>query len=101
MRFLHVPGYIAWLVLQVLIAATAIIVDNLRPRQRQHPELVAMPLRVSSEAEIAWLSTSITMTPVNIGPIHIEGVQGMRMVVFSIILMVVVIVRKEGLLKES
>lgn len=63
MRFLHVPGYIAWLVLQVLIAATAIIVDNLRPRQRQHPELVAMPLRVSSEAEIAWLSTSITMTP--------------------------------------
>lgn len=38
---------------------------------------------------------------INIGPIHIEGVQGMRMVVFSIILMVVVIVRKEGLLKES
>lgn len=63
MRFLHVPGYIAWLVLQVLLAASAVIVDNLRPRQRQRPVLVGMPLRVSTEAELAWLSTSITMTP--------------------------------------
>ncbi len=38
---------------------------------------------------------------IDIGSIHIEGVQGMRMVVFSIILMVVVVVRKEGLIKES
>ena len=38
---------------------------------------------------------------INIGSIHIEGVPGMRMVIFSIILMVVVVVRKEGLIKES
>ncbi len=38
---------------------------------------------------------------IDIGSIHIEGVQGMRMVVFSIILMIVVVVRKEGLIKES
>jgi branched-chain amino acid transport system permease protein len=38
---------------------------------------------------------------INIGSLHIEGIPGMRMVIFSIILMVAVIVRKEGLLKES
>ncbi|NMA87178.1 MAG: branched-chain amino acid ABC transporter permease, partial [Tissierellia bacterium] len=38
---------------------------------------------------------------ITIGNLHIEGVQGMRMVVFSIILMLVVIIRKEGLIKES
>ncbi|MCF6466188.1 branched-chain amino acid ABC transporter permease [Clostridium sp. Cult2] len=38
---------------------------------------------------------------INLGFIRIKGVPGMRMVVFSIILMAVVIIRKEGLLKES
>lgn len=38
---------------------------------------------------------------INLGFIQLKGVPGMRMVVFSIILMVVVIFRKEGLLKES
>lgn len=45
---------------------------------------------------LRFLDESIT-----IGNLHIEGVQGMRMVVFSIILMLVVIIRKEGLIKES
>lgn len=38
---------------------------------------------------------------INLGFVQLKGVPGMRMVVFSIILMVVVIFRKEGLLKES
>ena len=38
---------------------------------------------------------------INLGFIHLKGIPGMRMVIFSIILMVVVIFRKEGLLKES
>lgn len=38
---------------------------------------------------------------INLGFIQIKGIPGMRMVIFSIILMVVVIFRKEGLLKES
>lgn len=38
---------------------------------------------------------------INLGFVKIEGVPGMRMVVFSIILMIVVVVRKEGLLKEN
>lgn len=38
---------------------------------------------------------------INLGFVQIKGVPGMRMVIFSIILMVVVIFKKEGLLKES
>ena len=38
---------------------------------------------------------------INIGSLHIEGIPGMRMVIFSVILMVAVVVKKEGLLKES
>lgn len=38
---------------------------------------------------------------INIGFIHLEGIPGMRMVIFSILLMVVVIFKKEGLMKES
>lgn len=38
---------------------------------------------------------------INLGFVKLEGVAGMRMVIFSIILMAVVIFRKEGLLKEN
>lgn len=38
---------------------------------------------------------------INLGFIQFKGVAGMRMVIFSIILMAVVIFRKEGLLKEN
>ena len=38
---------------------------------------------------------------IDIGSIHIKAIPGMRMVIFSIILMVVVVFRKEGLLKEN
>lgn len=38
---------------------------------------------------------------INLGFISFEGIPGMRMVVFSVLLMAVVIFRKEGLLKES
>lgn len=38
---------------------------------------------------------------INLGFIELKGVAGMRMVIFSMILMGVVIFRKEGLLKES
>ncbi|MBE6083627.1 MAG: branched-chain amino acid ABC transporter permease [Tissierellaceae bacterium] len=38
---------------------------------------------------------------INLGFVSFEGIPGMRMVVFSVLLMAVVIFRKEGLLKES
>lgn len=38
---------------------------------------------------------------INIGSLHIEGIPGMRMVIFSVILMAVVVFRREGLLKEN
>lgn len=63
MRFLHVPAYVAWLIAQVFLAASQVVLDTLRPTMKQEPKLVAMPLRVSTDAEVSWLSLSITMTP--------------------------------------
>lgn len=39
----------------------------------------------------------IVESPINIGPVHIPGIPGMRMVIFSIILMVVIIFARRGI----
>ncbi|WP_448851746.1 Na+/H+ antiporter subunit E [Corynebacterium sp. 335C] len=63
MKVLHVLRYGLWLVGQVIVAATEVIVDNFRIRQDQHPVLVGLPLRVSSTTEVTAFGASITMTP--------------------------------------
>lgn len=63
MSILHIPAYGAWLTGQVVIAATEVIVDTFRGRQKQKPILIGMPLRITSDTEIVGLSASITMTP--------------------------------------
>ncbi|MFC3849331.1 Na+/H+ antiporter subunit E [Corynebacterium hansenii] len=63
MSFLHIPLYSAWLVGQVISAATDVLVDAVRPRQKQKPILIGMPLRITTDNEIVGLSASITMTP--------------------------------------
>ncbi len=63
MSFLHIPVYAAWLTGQVVLAATEVIADTFRPRQKQKPTLIGMPLRVTTDNEIVGLSASITMTP--------------------------------------
>ena len=63
MSILHIPAYGAWLTGQVVIAATEVIVDTFRGRQKQKPILIGMPLRITTDNEIVGLSASITMTP--------------------------------------
>lgn len=63
MSILHIPAYGAWLTGQVVIAATEVIVDTFRGRQKQKPILIGMPLRITTDTEIVGLSASITMTP--------------------------------------
>ena len=63
MSFLHSPVYAAWLTGQVVLAATEVIADTFRPRQKQKPTLIGMPLRITTDNEIVGLSASITMTP--------------------------------------
>lgn len=63
MKALHVIRYTAWLVWQVLVASTEVVVDTLRPRQKQMPVLIGLPLRVSNDFEVTMFAESITMTP--------------------------------------
>lgn len=37
MKFLHVIRYSLWLVWQVVVAATDVVLDTLRPNQKQQP----------------------------------------------------------------
>ncbi|MFD5868280.1 Na+/H+ antiporter subunit E [Corynebacterium sp. NPDC060344] len=63
MGILHIPAYGAWLTGQVVLAATEVIADTFRARQKQKPTLIGMPLRITTDNEIVGLSASITMTP--------------------------------------
>ncbi|EEB62478.1 Na+/H+ antiporter subunit E [Corynebacterium amycolatum] len=63
MKFLHVIRYSLWLVWQVVVAATDVVRDTLRPHQKQQPVLIGLPLRVTSDLEVTLFAESITMTP--------------------------------------
>ncbi|MDO5030790.1 MAG: Na+/H+ antiporter subunit E [Corynebacterium sp.] len=63
MKTLHIIRYSLWLVWQVILAATDVVTDTLRPRQQQRPVLIGLPLRVQSDLEVTLFAESITMTP--------------------------------------
>lgn len=63
MKLLHIIYYSLWLVWQVLIAATDVVFDTLRPRPKEKPVLIGLPLRVTSDLEVTLFAESITMTP--------------------------------------
>lgn len=63
MKLLHIVRYSAWLVWQVILAATDVVTDTLRPHQQQRPVLIGLPLRVQSDLEVTLFAESITMTP--------------------------------------
>lgn len=63
MKIFHAIGYSAWLAGQVLVAATDVIVDTLRIKQKQQPVLIGLPLRVHSDLDVTLFAESITMTP--------------------------------------
>lgn len=62
-KLFHNLGYTLWLAWQVLLAATDVIVDTFRPRQKQKPVLIGLPVRVTTDEGLMGFSTSITMTP--------------------------------------
>lgn len=63
MKALHALRYGFWLTGQVIVAATDVIVDNLRIHQKQKPVLIGLPVRVRTDFEVALFAESITMTP--------------------------------------
>lgn len=60
---IHAVKYTAWLLTQVFIGAMIICRDVLRRKPRFDPVVVAYPLRVTTDQELAMFSTSVTMTP--------------------------------------
>lgn len=63
MKIFHAIGYSLWLAGQVVVAATDVIVDTLRIKQKQKPVLIGLPLRVHTDLEVTLFAESITMTP--------------------------------------
>ncbi|KQB87203.1 monovalent cation/H+ antiporter subunit E [Corynebacterium lowii] len=55
--------YIPWLIKEIVVSSVSLAASALRPRTGFDPVVVAYPLRVSSQWQMFWFSTSITVTP--------------------------------------
>ncbi|GAB2502610.1 putative monovalent cation/H+ antiporter subunit E [Corynebacterium atrinae] len=60
---MHVPIYILWLIKEIFSAGYQVAWAGLRPAAGYDPVIVRYPLRVTSDWQIFWFSTSITATP--------------------------------------
>lgn len=60
---MHVPMYILWLIKEIFVAGYQVAWAGLRPAAGYHPVIVRYPLRVTTDWQIFWFSTSITATP--------------------------------------
>jgi multicomponent Na+:H+ antiporter subunit E len=62
-RTLHAAGLAGFFVWELLLANVRVALDVLRPRTTIRPAVVAIPLDVTSDAEILLLSMLINITP--------------------------------------
>lgn len=60
---MHVLVYIPWLIKEIFVAGFHVAFRALRPDIGFTPTVIRYPLRVTSDWEIFWFSTSITATP--------------------------------------
>lgn len=59
----HALGYGAWLIKEIFSAGTTAAIAAFSPDSGLHPIVIVYPLRVTTEWQRFWLSTSITATP--------------------------------------
>ena len=59
----HALGYSAWLVKEIFAAGFAATVAAFKPSSGLSPIIIYYPLRVTTDWELFWFSTSITATP--------------------------------------
>lgn len=57
------PGYVAWLLWQIVLSNVAVIRHILRPRIEVDPQLVAVPSGQASDLGAVIYANSITLTP--------------------------------------
>ncbi|PAT11025.1 monovalent cation/H+ antiporter subunit E [Corynebacterium hadale] len=59
----HAIGYGAWLIKEIYVAGIDATIAAFKPDTGMHPCVVFYPMRVSTDWERFWFSTSITATP--------------------------------------
>lgn len=63
MKVLHSIGYFFWIAKEIVVAGTTTAFAAFKPDPGLHPIVIFYPLRLTSEWELFWFSTSITATP--------------------------------------
>jgi len=59
----HMLAYLLWLIGQVLAGSWTVARRALTPGAFAEPSIVAFPLRCSTDLEVTWMASSITITP--------------------------------------
>lgn len=60
---LHAITYTFWIIKEIFVAGWAAVVAAFKPNTGLEPVIIYYPLRLTTEWEIFWFSTSITVTP--------------------------------------
>ncbi|WP_342318868.1 monovalent cation/H+ antiporter subunit E [Corynebacterium mayonis] len=61
--FFHAVGYSAWIIKEIFAAGMSASVAAFKPNPRMRPIIITYPLRLSTDWQRFWFSTSITATP--------------------------------------
>lgn len=62
-RLVRLPGFLLFFLREIVIANLRVAMAVLAPRGRLRPAIVAIPLTIDRDAEIALLANLITLTP--------------------------------------
>ncbi|MCQ4614138.1 monovalent cation/H+ antiporter subunit E [Corynebacterium pseudogenitalium] len=62
-RFVHGVGYTAWLIKEIFAAGFSAAAAAFKPNTGLDPIIIYYPLRLTTDWQIFWYSTSITVTP--------------------------------------
>lgn len=59
----HTARYAAFIAVELVKGATMIAADVMTPGSKLKPAIIEFPLRCSTDLEITWMASSITVTP--------------------------------------
>ena len=62
-RFAHGVGYTAWLIKEIFAAGFDAVLKAFNPAAKIEPIVIYYPMRLHTDWEVFWFTTSITATP--------------------------------------
>ncbi|QPK83384.1 monovalent cation/H+ antiporter subunit E [Corynebacterium qintianiae] len=79
----HTLGYAAWLVKEIFAAGFAAVAAAFKPQAGIRPVIIYYPLRITTDWELFWFSTSITATPgtLSLGFRHNPDLPGQKVLI--------------------